>query len=173
MDAGTRLVVAQACRDAVLRYCRGVDRLDPDVMRSAYAPGAVDDHGAFVGDADAFCERVVVSHRRYLATLHCVLNHLVEVDGPEQARGEAYVITHLLRVDDDGVRRQDTWYGRYADRYVPLADGRWGIAHRVCVHEWTGSAPAGPAMPQPVDLYAQGSDDRGTGAPVGPAAFRR
>jgi hypothetical protein len=173
MDDLERVVAAQACRDAVLRYCRGLDRLDAGLMRSAYLPGAVDDHGSFVGDGWAFCDRVVASHRRYDATLHCVLNHAVDVAGPDAARGEAYVVTHVLRTADDGVRWHDSWYGRYADRYGRADGGRWGIAHRVCVHEWTESAPAGPPMPQPVELFAQGRDDRGTGAVLGPAAFSR
>lgn len=29
------LLAAEACREAARRYCRGVDRLDPDEMRSA------------------------------------------------------------------------------------------------------------------------------------------
>jgi hypothetical protein len=170
VDAVARLVAVEGIRQAVLRYCRGVDRLDVAVMQSAYLPGAVDDHGVYVGDAAAFCERVVASHRGYDATMHCVLNHAVEVDGPDAARGEAYVVTYVLRTAADGTRWRDTWWGRYVDRYG-VHDGRWGIAHRVCVHEFTEAAPLGPAMDKPLELFRQGSDDRGTGALLGPAAF--
>jgi hypothetical protein len=31
-----------------LRYCSGVDRFDREMLLSAYHPGAMDDHGAFV-----------------------------------------------------------------------------------------------------------------------------
>lgn len=170
MDAVERLVAVEEIRSAVHRYCRGVDRLDVELMRSAYLPGAVDDHGTWVGDAADFCAHVVASHTRYDTTLHCVLQHAVEVDGPETARGEAYVVTHLVRTDETGQRWHDTWYGRYADRYG-RTDGRWGIAHRVCVHELTESAPLAPPMPVRAELFAQGADDRGTGAVLGPAAF--
>ena len=71
---------------SVEKLCDGLDP-DADLLRSAYLPGAVDDHGVFVGDAAEFCERVLESHRRYDATMHCVLNHLVELDGPDGARG--------------------------------------------------------------------------------------
>lgn len=154
----------------VLRYCRGVDRLDLALLRSAYLPGAVDDHGVFVGDAAAFCERVLESHRRYEATMHCVLNHLVEVDGPDDARGEAYVLSYLLRTADDGTPVLDSWWGRYADRYE-RRDGRWGIAHRVVVHEWTRRSPRREPMPLDTGLFRQGRDDRGTGAALGPGGF--
>jgi hypothetical protein len=172
VDALARLVAVEAIRQAALRYCRGVDRLDVALMRSAYLPGAVDDHGVYVGDAAAFCERVVASHARYDATMHCVLNHAIEVDGPQQARGEVYVVTYVLRTDEDGAVWQDTWWGRYRDRYGEQA-GRWGIAHRVCVHEWTQTGPLGPPMTPHAAAFAQGRDDRGTGAVLGPDAAGR
>ena len=37
----------QCIRDCAQRYCRGVDRLDEALMKSAYWPDATDDHGAF------------------------------------------------------------------------------------------------------------------------------
>ncbi len=40
---------AEAIRQAALRYCRGVDRLDAELMFSAYHDDATDDHGVFVG----------------------------------------------------------------------------------------------------------------------------
>ena len=170
MDALARLVAVEEIREVVLRYCRGLDRLDADLLRSAYLPGAVDDHGVFVGDAADFCERVLESHRRYDASLHCVLNHLVELDGPDAARGEAYVLAHVLRKDDEGASVHDAWWGRYADRYE-RRDGRWGIAHRVVVHEWTRREPLGEPMRSDTGLFRQGADDRGTGAVLGPGAF--
>ena len=170
MDAVARLVAVEEIREVVLRYCRGLDRLDADLLRSAYLPGALDDHGVFVGDAAEFCDRVLASHRRYDASMHCVLNHLVELDGPDDARGEAYVLAHVLRRDDQGAPVHDAWWGRYADRYA-RRDGRWGIAHRVTVHEWTRREPLGRPMRADADLFRQGTEDRGTGAVLGPAAF--
>jgi hypothetical protein len=170
MDTVDRLAAIEEIRQVVLRYCRGLDRLDLDLLRSAYLPGAVDDHGVFVGDAAAFCERVIESHGRYERTMHCVLNHLVELDGPDDARGEAYVLSYLLRRDEAGRTVHDAWWGRYADRYE-RRDGRWGIAHRVVVHEWTRRQPLGEPMPLDTALFRQGSEDRGTGAALGPGAF--
>src|SRR3954453_6481980 len=97
MEPVDRLLAIEAIRQAVARYCRGLDRLDVATMRSAYHPDAVDDHGVFVGNAMEFCDRVVASHRRYDATLHCILNHTIEVDDADNARGEVYVLAHVLR----------------------------------------------------------------------------
>ena len=50
-SAVARAAAAEAIRQAALRYCRGVDRLDAELMRSAYHDDATDDHGVFVGPA--------------------------------------------------------------------------------------------------------------------------
>ncbi len=150
---------AEAIRQAALRYCRGVDRLDAELMRSAYHDDATDDHGVFVGSAADLCARVVRSHRRYEATMHCVLNHAIEITDDSHATGEVYNITYLLRAADGG-RQLDTWWGRYLDRYE-CRDGRWAIAHRVCVHEWTRTEPLAAAMPIEAQLFRQGHEDRG------------
>ena len=69
----------QCIRDAALRYCRGVDRLDVELMKSAYWEGATDDHGVFVGDAWEFCEMCMEAHLPWRSTNHCILNHAIEL----------------------------------------------------------------------------------------------
>jgi len=76
----------------------------------------------------------------------------------------------VLRTDEHGNAVHDAWWGRYADRYG-RRDGRWGIAHRVVVHEWTRRRPLGEPMRSDTDLFRQGAEDRGTGAALGPDAF--
>lgn len=153
-----RAQAAEAIRQAVLRYCRGVDRLDAALMLSAYHDGATDDHGVVTGPAADLCARVVRSHRRYEATMHCVLNHAIDFTDDAHAAGEVYNVTYLLRASADG-RHLDTWWGRYVDDYE-CRDGRWAITHRVCVHEWTQTQPLGPAMPIDAHLFRQGHEDR-------------
>jgi SnoaL-like protein len=150
---------AEAIRQAALRYCRGVDRLDPGLMLSAYHDGATDDHGVFVGSAVDLCARVMQSHRRYEATMHCVLNHAIDIADDRHATGEVYNITFLLRAADGG-RLLDTWWGRYLDEYE-CRDGRWAIVRRVCVHEWTRTEPLGASMPIEAQLFRHGREDRG------------
>jgi hypothetical protein len=149
---------AEQIRQAALRYCRGVDRLDAELMFSAYHPDATDDHGTYVGPARGLCDHVVRSHRRYEATLHCVLNHSIDFVDDTTATGEIYNIAYLRQLVD-GEPVQHTWWGRYLDRYE-CRSGRWAIAHRVCVHEWTRSEPAGPPMAADVSAFRSGSADR-------------
>ena len=84
MQPADRAAAAEAIRQAALRYCRGVDRLDAELMRSAYHDDATDDHGVFDGPADGLVARVVQSHRRYDATMHCVLNHAIDFTEPDE-----------------------------------------------------------------------------------------
>ncbi len=165
MDAVDRLVAAEACRDAARRYSRGVDRLDRETMRSAYWPDAIDEHGSYVGNAWEFCDHVVGSHDRWAFTMHAIFNHLVEVDDDDHARGEAYNVSYLRRVDEGLL---DVWFGRYLDRYE-RREGEWRIAHRVCVHEGDMTVDASTPMPIVADTFRQGGFDRpAAGRPIGP-----
>ena len=168
MDTIERLAAMEAIRQVVARYARGVDRLDADLMKSAYWPDAIDDHGVYVGEAMAFCDRVVQTHARFDVTMHCNMNHAIEVaDDGLTAMGEVYNTTYLFRTGDDGVPIVDQWWGRYLDRYEQR-DGDWKIAYRVCVHEKTRSSTIDQAMPLEAEKFRQGSADRGNRLPLGP-----
>lgn len=160
-----QLADREAIRDAVLRYCHGVDRLDPVVMRSAYWPEAVDEHGNFVGNAHEFVDYCMDAHLRWRWTMHSIHNHLIELDDDGvHGRGEIYNVTHLCRADTGAI---DTWYGRYLDRYEKRGD-EWRIIHRVCVHHGTETRSAEP-MAIDTSNYRDGSFDRpADGRPIGP-----
>lgn len=160
-----QLADREAIREAVVRYCRGVDRLDPDEMRRAYWPEATDDHGTFVGNAYEFVDHCMVSHRRWAWTMHSVFNHLIELDADGvHARGEVQNITHLCRADTGAI---DAWYGRYLDHYEKRGD-EWRIIERVCVHHGTATS-VDPPMAIDAARFRQDSFDRpAEGRPVGP-----
>ena len=50
-----RLLAKDAISDAILRFARGADSSDIELMRSAYWPGGTDDHGNFSGNARHHC----------------------------------------------------------------------------------------------------------------------
>ena len=154
----------QCIREVANRYCRGVDRLDAEEMKSAYWPDATDDHGAFVGNAHDFVDMCMVAHLKYRSTGHCIFNHQIDLKDAERATGEIYCVTWLFHKDEDVL---DTWYGRYLDRYEKRGD-EWRISERVCVHEGTESRAASP-MKINAGAFRQGSFDRNsTGRPIGP-----
>ena len=152
-----QLRATEACREAARRYSYGIDRLDGEVMKSAYWPDATDDHGVFVGNAWEFCDRVVGSHGRFAWTMHTLFNHRVEieVDG-QHARGEVYNISYLFTEAD---RRLATWYGRYLDVYE-CRGGEWRIQHRVCVHNGDTSEHVPESMGIDAGKFRQASFDR-------------
>lgn len=145
----------EAIREVAARYSRGVDRLDSDVMRSAYWPEAEDDHGRFVGNAWEFVDRVVGTHDRWAATMHCNMNHSIEFDDAEHARGEIYNITYLIPRDEG---QWSVWLGRYLDRYERRG-GEWRISHRTCVHEATTTIDHAP-MAGDMSGFRRGEIDR-------------
>jgi len=155
----------ECIRDAIKRYCRGVDRLDEDLMKSAYWPEATDDHGVFVGNAMEFVEMCMVSHLRWRSTNHCIFNHSVELD-PDgiHARGEAYNVTFLFQLDDDVL---DTWYGRYLDVYEKR-DDEWRILERVCVHEGTTTGLVSKMAIDSPSFRAGSFDRPSSGRAIGP-----
>jgi hypothetical protein len=146
----------QCIRDAATRYCRGVDRLDVELMKSAYWPEATDDHGVFVGNAWEFCEMCMEAHLPWRSTSHCIFNHSIELDlNGIHALGEIYNVTYLFQKDREIL---DTWVGRYLDKYEKRS-GEWRIIERVCVHEGTHSEPVSPMDIDAASFY-QGNFDR-------------
>lgn len=158
-----QLCAIEACREAARRYSYGLDRLDGDVMKSAYWPDAIDEHGRYNGNAWDFCDYCVESHDKWTWTMHSIYTHRVEIDDDlVNGRGEAYCITHLF---DGDARMMSTWYGRYQDRYE-CRDGEWRIAHRVCVHHANTQEHVPETMGIDASLFRQYDFDR-------PAAGRR
>jgi hypothetical protein len=134
------LVDRQAIADVVLRYCRGVDRLDLELVRDCYHPDATDEHGTFTGTRDEYVDWVAGILTRFTGTMHLVANQLIEVDG-DVARSESYGVAHHWGDPADDPRRNFTTGFRYVDQFS-RRDGQWRIAKRVAVREWTHVVPA-------------------------------
>lgn len=120
-----------AIYDCIMRYCRGVDRLDRDILLSAYHPDGIDDHGTFVGPIDAFADYVFDLHTVHQhRTQHHITNHRCEING-DVADCESYFVFRSLNKAPPLYTMAS---GRYLDR-IERRDGRWAIAKRVCIVE--------------------------------------
>ena len=147
-------------RQASSRFAHGVDRLNADLMKSAYWPDATDDHGFFKGNAHEFCDYVISTHKHLKATMHCMLNHLIQLDESSGfGQGEVYTVTYVLR-EHSGSEFIETWWGRYEDTYE-RRHGEWRIKTRLCIHEFTSAFQNIHTMNIDVSLFKQGSEDRG------------
>jgi hypothetical protein len=136
MDAETAALVRelkdrQEIYDCIMRYCRGIDRLDRAMLLSAYHPGAVDDHGSFVGPVERFADYVFDLHATHQhRTQHHITNHRCEIEG-DTAHCESYYIFRSLNKAPPLYTNAS---GRYLDR-LEKRDGRWAIAARICLVE--------------------------------------
>lgn len=116
----------------LLRYSRGVDRFDTDLILSAYHPDAIDDHGKFVGSPVEFVAWAKGQHTHaHLGHTHNLFNHVVEIDG-DVANAETYfMFAGMNKVGQPLVLNG----GRYLDR-LEKRDGEWRIAYRTVVRDW-------------------------------------
>lgn len=122
----------EAIKACVLRYCRGADRLDRELMLSAYHPDGIDEHGKFVGSAGDFVDWALQQHiDAHLSTQHYVNNHSCELDG-DSAHTETYFM--FVAMNKRGKILQMNG-GRYIDRFE-RRNGVWGIAYRICLRDW-------------------------------------
>lgn len=126
----------QAILDVIVRYCRGVDRSEPDLVLAAFHDDAIDNHFG-----------VVLPFREAIGTLktarsggspskttsmHNICNVLIEIDG-DIARCESYVIV-IVRIPKDGSAIDWMHAGRYVDRFE-RRNGEWRIAYRTVVYD--------------------------------------
>jgi len=154
-----RLIDRQAIHDVVLRYCRGIDRLDLDAVRACYHPDATDEHGSFTGTVDEYLVWIGRLLPRYTSTMHLVANHLVDFrdDTPDAARAETYGMA-FHRSADPAPRHNLVTGFRYVDDFA-RRDGAWRIARRVATTEWVTADDVANRWPIP-DGMRTGRRDR-------------
>jgi hypothetical protein len=124
------LLDQSAIRDVHVRYCRGIDRMDWDLVRSCYHPDATDDHGGYVGGVEGFIAWAKSLLAEFESTTHFTGNQLVEIDG-DIAWAEHYARAYHRRPARSGTPAIDLVANvRYVDR-MERRRGEWRIAKRV------------------------------------------
>ncbi len=130
--------------DVLLRYCRGLDRVDMDLVRGTFHRDAWIQfpESLHVGSVDGFVDFLAAEMPRFVRTMHFLGNSLIEFDGPNIAHVETY-----LNADHQGSERHH-WKGeyvklwaRYLDRFEQR-DGVWLIARRRLLVDWMYRFPA-------------------------------
>jgi hypothetical protein len=133
-----RLLDKDAIWECVLRYTRGLDRLDLDLFRSAYWNDAVTCHGHVNGSVDEFLDWWLPMQEGREAGQHAVSNHTVVFDGADAADAETYFLASIKNTGDDTV---ELLAGRYVDRFEKRS-GEWRIKTRLLIFEWQATADA-------------------------------
>lgn len=148
------LLDKQALYELVVRYCRAVDRVDEELLRTVYWEEAIDEHGPLVGTVDDFVEE----HRNGGSwsgdklrgrVQHAVTNAVFDVRG-DVAYGETYV--EVRRVTPDDQRFFVEGFARQVDRFE-RRNGEWRIAHRRILLDYAGEG-------RDVSKFLHGTRDR-------------
>lgn len=124
----------EAIRDCLHRYCRGIDRVDEELLRGVYWPDGVDEHGSFSGNAYDFIDWVMPILEKNVQTSHTISNILFDFDG-EFAATESYFEAYERFRNRAGVHKDLRVGGRYLDRFERRG-GEWRILSRVVVIDW-------------------------------------
>ena len=133
------LLDREAIRDCLYRYCRGIDRLDEEALRSAYWPDATDRHGAYQGPAAGFIERALRNLQSAGRMVHQLGNILIDLHG-DSAAAESYFLAFQEEAAADGGARETLLCGRYVDRFERRG-GEWRIAARTVTYDWMRTTP--------------------------------
>lgn len=153
-----RLLAESEIRQTLLRYCRGVDRFAPDLIRAAYHNDAIDHHGTYhglgSGLADDVPKRLGAGTR---ATMHFLGDSLFDWYDDRTVRVETYVQATHEAVKQSGPALE-RFYGRYIDHFERRNDS-WKIAERTVVHDFDLLEPISERA-WPEVGFAQGVRDK-------------
>ncbi len=127
------LLDKQEIYELMCQYCRGVDRMDKELVLSCFWPGATDVHlGMYgrlhTGTAEEFFDHEWEGFQEFTASQHYLCNMLIEVDG-DNAVAETYQFSFYWR--EPGTDPELNWQN--ANRYLDVferRDGEWRILRR-------------------------------------------
>jgi len=121
--------------DAVHRYMRGLDRLDPVLQRSAFSDDGFVDCGLMAGPVDdfvAFAQDLLAGME---ATQHLLGQVRIELHDAVSASGECYFQAWHGTRDAAGMPRDLFIAGRYVDEYT-CNNSEWRISRRHLITDW-------------------------------------
>ena len=173
------LLDKQAVKEVMMTYCRALDRLDEEMLRTVFHPDAVHNHGFQgpssdpslpstpdqPGDFVAYALGVLSTHHR---THHHLGNFMIEIEG-NVAWTEAYFTAcHRMRKIGDPKASPNAFDtemdyfvgGRYIDR-MEKRDGVWKITHRTGVNDWQRIEPPSSMGLSKVDPSSYGQQGKG------------
>jgi hypothetical protein len=142
-------------------YCRAIDRLDLELLKTVYHPDAIDDHGAIHANAHEFAEQIIPTLAQVCVySMHTVTHAVIDVQGDEAVSEAYYLGFHTIGSDGEAVRNffgegyvaaqraagtlagrhEYICGGRYLDR-LQRRDGVWRIQARKITNEFNVCRP--------------------------------
>jgi len=133
------LLDKQVIYEAIVRYCRGLDRLDAALAKSAWHPDAIYEHGGhYHGNAHQFVDEAIAFLRPLGPMSHLTCQVHVELHG-DKAHAETYGLAYQ-RLEKDGEAFDCCMGVRLLDHFEKR-DGQWKIAHRRAILDWNNDIP--------------------------------
>ena len=127
------MVDRAAIRDVMVRYARGLDRRDFDLVTSCFTSDAYADYR---GHKTSGIDNIIQYLRRidrFQRTMHFMGDQFIEIYG-DTAEVETYAIDYLWYAVD-GIQYISTGGLRYSDKML-RREGKWLIYHRVMHLDW-------------------------------------
>ena len=132
-------------RDVMMRYARGIDRRDMDLIASSFTPDA---YANYSGRESQGLENILSSLggslRRFDRTTHFMGDQEMQING-DTADVETYAIDYILYTFE-GTQYQAMGGLRYQDRMV-RHNGQWLVQNRVLHIDWRRNSPIDPSVP--------------------------
>ena len=122
----------QDITNTLMRYTRGIDRVDRELLLSVYHPDAVDNHGPFKGGPREFVDWAMGLLDKFELTQHSMSNIQIDLRG-DKANVETYLkVLHVLKEP----RKEETIFTRLLDLFE-RRNGEWKIANRLVVIDYS------------------------------------
>ena len=153
-DVLTQLVDRHLISDCLIRYARGVDRLDVGLIHSAFWEDAVNTHGPISGTIEQFAKAWLPTQRPSDVYFHLISNQTIEIRG-DLANCEAYFIAAVKNSDKE---LTELLGGRYIDEFQKRKD-EWRIQARLVVIDWQGQMD-GSGMAERISRRHHGARDK-------------
>lgn len=137
------LLVKEQLHELEMAYCRGIDRRDPELIRSIFFEDAIEDHGeAWYGTGSEWVDYIFAGYLlQFEVTAHYVMNEWYKVDGV-RAEGETHRVSYHRRPNGEEVTAGSRTFNRYECR-----NGVWKITYRGVSRDWLRESHA--AAPDP------------------------
>jgi hypothetical protein len=111
----------QSINDCLTRYCRALDWMDEDLLRSCFIEDGYIDYGFYA----------VMAVEKDGHSWHLISNVAIEING-DKAEVESYGLTSGGEVIDGGIQDVNVYCGRYHDEFQKTSEG-WKVSRRLYI----------------------------------------
>jgi hypothetical protein len=125
-----KIEAIQSINDCLTNYCRALDWMDEDLLRSCFVEDGFIDYGFYAGDAKGFIPAVMAVEKDG-HSWHLISNVAIEING-DHAEVESYGLTSGGEIVDGSVQDVNVYCGRYHDEFKKTPDG-WKINRRLYI----------------------------------------